>query len=354
MSQLKTNNQAIIGLYPEWYPQSAVLIAWPDQYTDFSSILASVETTYLEIVSTISLYQKVIIVVRDQHLKHHVQHLLSTQAINKQKIIYLEIPYDDIWVRDIAPVAIHHNQITHLLALKFNAWGNQYHCENDAKFAQRLIASKLLPAPFLNSTLVLEGGAFDSNGSGDILTTASCLYDPKRNTLKQTSLHQRVLNELSAERLVVLKSGRLIGDDTGGHIDTLARFCSAETIAYTSCNDPNDEHYLALKQMHFELKQLKTPENKPYNLFPLPIPSPVFNKKKLQLPANYANFLIINNAVLVPQYDDGQDATALATLAICFPDRNIIPINCLSLIQQYGSLHCMTMNYPITINPEPE
>ena len=350
-SVLINNGKPVIGLFPEWYPQSAVLIAWPDKSTAFSSILGTIEKTYLEIVRAISLYQTVIIAVRNQQLKIHIKRLFVSSDIDQQQIIFVEIPYDDIWVRDMAPVAIQHNQQTHLLILKFNAWGNQYPHHNDSKFAQRLVATHVLPSRVESSKLILEGGAFDSNGYGSVLTTASCLYDQKRNHNSKHVIHKRVLDNLKTKQLIVLNNGHLVGDDTGGHIDTLARFCSEDTIVYTSCNNPDESHYDTLLKMYNELKLLETVKKARYKLLPLPLPETILNDHNQPLPANYTNFLVINHAVLVPQYNDKQDKTAQLTLGKCFPDRNIIPIDCRGLIQQYGSLHCMTMNYPNTLKP---
>ena len=346
---MNDHHEPSIGLFPEWHPQLAVLIAWPDDQTDFSDLLDTIEQTYLQIVAAISRYQIVMIAVRDRLLKDHVNNLLSAEDINKQQIIYVEIPYDDIWVRDIAPLAVKRQQETWLLTFRFNAWGNQYPCQKDAEFARRFIATQVLSAPFLASDLVLEGGAFDSNGVGDVLTTAACLYDPARNRLEPAVIHQQLLNDLGPRRLMVLENGRLIGDDTGGHIDTLARFCSSNTIVYTHCEDRGDPHYHALEAMKSELERLRTSEHSLYQLVPLPLPSPIIDAQNQRLPANYANFLIINHAVLVPQYNVEEDAAAVSILKSCFPERMMIPINCLALIQQYGSLHCMTMNYPDTL-----
>lgn len=345
------NRQTVTGLFPEWYPQSAVLIAWPDRYTDFAAILDSIEKTYVDVVSAITRYQTVIIAVRDQQLKTHVIKHLATHHINPAQVIYVIIAYDDIWVRDMAPIAAQHNFSTQLLCFQFNAWGNQYLCQDDARFAQRFATSRVFQAPVKAYKLILEGGAFDSNEQGELLTTASCIYDQRRNQLDKSVIQQKITKALNANRLIVLEHGRLVGDDTGGHIDTLARFCSSDTIAYTSCDDSQNANYYLLKQMLDELKQLKTAQNKPYQLIALPLPSAIFNADQQQLPANYANFLIINNAVLVPQYRDPNDTTAINRLSKCFPHRDIIPIDSLHLISQFGSVHCMTMNYPQPLKP---
>jgi agmatine/peptidylarginine deiminase len=147
-------------------------------------------------------------------------------------------------------------------------------------------------------------------------------------------------------RILWLSSGQLTGDDTDGHIDTLARFCNEETIAYVACDDPDDPHYHSLQEMKHELSSLTTQEGTPYKLIPLPMPSPVFNDQGARLPATYANFLIINSAVLVPTYQSPYDEVALKRLHSAFPDRSIIGIDCCAAIEQFGSLHCLTMQLP--------
>ena len=151
---------------------------------------------------------------------------------------------------------------------------------------------------------------------------------------------------LGAKQVLWLKQENLAGDDTDAHIDTLARFCSTTTIAYTSCDNQKDPHFESLYRMKLQLEMFRTQDNEPYNLVPLPLPTPIFDQDDEPLPANYSNFLIINHAVLVPIYDDAMDKVALERLAKVFPDHKILPIPCRPLVHQYGSLHCMTMQFP--------
>ncbi|MCH9699236.1 MAG: agmatine deiminase family protein [Gammaproteobacteria bacterium] len=348
-NQQTTCQNANNGLIPEWQPQSAVLIAWPDRLTDFAATLNAVEQTYLAIVQAITLHQSLIIAVRNQQLKNHVRQLLSQESINRQQVVYCIIDYDDIWVRDIAPLGIRHNNSVYLLRFRFNAWGNQYQHSKDALFAQRLLESGIFHAPSKTSELTLEGGALDSNSLGDVLTTESCLFDQNRNQKPSHQLTSDLIKTIHATRLIVLRNGRLIGDDTGGHIDTLVRFCSDQNIVYTACDNPKDPNYNELLKLQDEISELNLKYNSQFNCCAVPIPDPIFNVHNQQLPASYINFLIINHAVLVPQYNDKKDELALQILQSCFPDRQILPIPCLSLIQQFGSLHCMTMNYPSAI-----
>jgi agmatine/peptidylarginine deiminase len=181
---------------------------------------------------------------------------------------------------------------------------------------------------------------------GTLITTRQCLLNPNRNAgLSQQDIEQRLDKYFGARRVLWLDQENLSGDDTDAHIDTLARFCTADTIAYTSSNNPTDKHFNSLKNMAAQLHELRTQSGKPYQLIPLPMPAPIYDEEGQRLPANYANFLVINGAVMVPAYDDPMDDIARQRLAGCFPDREIIATPCRPLVHQYGSLHCMTMQF---------
>ncbi len=193
------------------------------------------------------------------------------------------------------------------------------------------------------------------DGRGGLLTTTRCLLSPLRNPDLGCQALEALFAELfGIERTMWLENGHLAGDDTDSHIDTLARFCNPTTIAYVSCDDPHDQHFHELKEMQAELRCLRDADGRPYNLVPLPWPEPQHDSSGERLPATYANFLIINGAVLVPLYGAPRDEQALAVLADCFPDRQIIGIDCLPLIRQYGSLHCATMQIPADDKLRPE
>jgi agmatine deiminase len=194
---------------------------------------------------------------------------------------------------------------------------------------------------------MLEGGAIESDGAGTILTTTECLLNPNRNPhLQQREIEAQLGQLLGAQHFLWLEHGYLAGDDTDSHIDTLARLCPNDTIAYVFCDDPGDEHYAALQRMAEQLRTFRTADDRPYRLLPLPWPQACYGPSGERLPATYANFLIINGAVLVPTYDCAQDETALKVIAQAFPDRKIIGIDCSPLILQHGSLHCVTMQLP--------
>ncbi|OYV15199.1 MAG: Agmatine deiminase [Methylococcaceae bacterium NSP1-2] len=237
--------------------------------------------------------------------------------------------------------------VTHL-NFKFNGWGEKYNYADDNALNHKLANTKLFKGKsHPDIDFILEGGSIESDGAGTLLTTRQCLLNPNRNKgLSQQEIEQVLAQHLGAKRILWLDQPNLPGDDTDAHIDTLARFCSPTTIAYTSCDDYNDLNYDSLKQMELQLQALRTPEGEAYTLVPLPLPDPIFDEDEQQLPANYANFLIINHAVLVPVYGDANDAVALERIGKVFPTYHIIAIPCRPLVHQYGSLHCMTMQFP--------
>jgi len=195
--------------------------------------------------------------------------------------------------------------------------------------------------------MVLEGGSIDVNGEGEMLTTRRCLLSKERNIdLNQEQIEKKLSELFNLNAICWLQHGYLEGDDTDAHIDTLARFCNENTIVYTACEDKQDTHYRELNLMAGELETWARQSPKSFNLLPLPVPNAIYNSEGKRLPANYANFFIINHAVLIPLYNDPADLKALATLKSCFPNKEIIGIDCLPLIQQFGSLHCVTMQFP--------
>jgi agmatine/peptidylarginine deiminase len=339
----------------EWEPQSAILIAWPHKSGDFRERLADVENTYRIIAETVSRHETLAVVCRDGAHQDHIRRLIS--AADQAAIIFVRTPVDDIWVRDTAPLSIETEDGYELINFQFNGWGNKYPHRNDNALNECLHEQGLFgKTPLQNFTMVLEGGSIESDGQGTLMTTRQCLLNPNRNPeLSADEIAGRLEQALGVERILWVSQEHLEGDDTDAHIDTLARFCSPASIAYCSCDDEDDRHYAALKNMEAQLRNFKTSGGEAYELTPLPLPAPIFDAEGQRLPANYANFLIVNGAVLVPTYNDPMDAIATSRLAACFPDREIIAIPCRPLVQQYGSLHCMTMQFPkaVTVTQPP-
>ncbi|WP_031435542.1 agmatine deiminase family protein [Methylomarinum vadi] len=331
----------------EWEAQSAVVIAWPHPSGDFTNLTA-VEDSYRFIAATIARFQPLLIVCKnDEH-----QQRIEAQLDSSDKIRFIQADYNDIWLRDTVFLTVENNGQAELLNFRFNGWGNKYEHGADNALNKTLLRHAVFAGlPYRDIDFVLEGGSLESDGRGTLLTTANCLLNPNRNPeFNQHAITRQLEKQLGAERILWVEQSNLAGDDTDAHIDTLARFCSADTIAYTACSDRKDPHYDELKQMEAQLKTFRTTSGQAYKLVPLPLPQAIFDPSSQRLPGNYVNFLIINDAVMVPVYDDPMDQVALDRLSECFPDREIIATPCRPIIHQYGSLHCMTMQFPATVD----
>ncbi|MBI3561378.1 MAG: agmatine deiminase family protein [Gammaproteobacteria bacterium] len=329
----------------EWSRQAAVILTWPHSRSDWAERLALVEPVFIAIVKAIADYESVIVNCLNEAHRQQVHHLLQINQVNLAAVQLWVIETNDTWVRDYGPLSLRDQHGDYLLDFRFNGWGGKYPSTLDDTVSQRLHAQGGLGnLPLHTSAVILEGGAIDTDGQGSVLTTERCLLSPRRNpSMTKTDYQQLFKTRLGIERVFWLSHGELQGDDTDGHIDMLARFCDATTLAYVQCSDQQDDHYPSLTKMRQELEQLRTPTATPYTLIPLPLPRAKYSHAGRRLPASYANFLIINGALLVPTYNDPADAIALENLQSCFPARNIIGIDCLPIIEQNGSLHCLTM-----------
>ena len=333
----------MIRLPAEWEEQEFVQIVFPHKDTDWSGYLDEAIDNFVQITLNISKYQKCLVVSKNLT---HIKSLLSKNK-NKKNITFVRIESDDTWSRDFGGITIKNGNTSTILDFKFNAWGKKFPFKLDNQITTKLKLKGLFKGYTHKSiSFVLEGGAIESDGEGVIMTTSACLLNKNRNKfLTKSSIEKQLILELGAKKILWLNSGALIGDDTDSHIDTLARFVSDDTIVYQSCDDKNDEHYIELKKMEEELKTFTNLKGIAYKLIPLPwIEAKYFEDERL--PATYANFLIINNAVLVPTYNDKNDNNALNIFKKLFPKREIIGIDCSTLIKQHGSLHCVTMQYP--------
>ena len=267
----------------------------------------------------------------------------------KLLIVGAEIPTNDTWARDHGFISLVDDQgHRRLLDFCFNGWGEKFPADLDNAINRQLYDQGRLQGEYTDCLdFVLEGGSIESDGKGTVFTTSGCLLAPHRNQpMTKAEIEERLKRDLHVQRLLWIDHGELIGDDTDGHIDTLVRICPDDTLLYIGCDDPREAHYEALRQMEEQLKTFRTLEGQPYRLLKLPLPRAIIFEGE-RLPATYANFLVINGAVLCPTYNQPDlDAIALEQIGKAFPDREIIGIDCLSIIKQHGSLHCCTMQYP--------
>ena len=335
-------------LPPEWAPQSGVMLTWPHGRSDWAPILEQVEPVFAEIVRAVTRFEKALIVCYDESHRTHVAGRLRAAGVPAGRLVLATAPSNDTWARDHGPITVQCQGEYTLLDFGFNGWGGKYAHDLDDAITRTIYAQGVFGQhPLQTVDLILEGGSIEVDGQGTLLTTERCLLAPRRNPgLARERLEKRLAELLGVKRFLWLKHGHLAGDDTDSHIDTLARLCDPATIAYVACDDPQDEHYAELKAMEAELRAFHAADGRSYWRVPLPWPRAKYDDAGNRLPATYANFLIINGAVLVPTYRDPADAVALERLKTCFPDREVVGIDSLPLIAQHGSLHCVTMQLP--------
>lgn len=329
----------------EWEPQSAVLIAWPHFDTDWGPRLVDVEETYIALVAAITAHEPAVICVADDDLQTYAQARLSSARVDMARVRFVVVEYDDTWLRDSGPITLRGLTGQRLLDFRFTGWGGKFEASRDDRLVEELVAQGLFPqAERVEIDFALEGGGIETDGAGTLLTTWRCLHE-RHPDANRAELTAKLAGWLRQDRVLWLDHGYLEGDDTDAHIDTLARFAAEDAIVYQGCDDVSDTHYPELQAMAAELAAMRTRAGKPYRLFALPWPRPIFDEGR-RLAASYANFLIVDGAVLMPAYGDPADARAQEVMAEAFPGREIVPVPCRPLIWQNGSLHCITMQLP--------
>lgn len=332
-----------LRLPAEWETQSFVQFTFPHPESDWAYLYHEVVTCFVKIIELVAHYEPVLVVC---HNKKEVS--LHFKKKTRHPIHFFQLTTDDTWARDHGAITVIRDGRPVLLDFIFNGWGNKFSAERDNLITRKLHASGVLGQQELVSfPFVMEGGALESDGRGTLLTTSECMLSPERNpAFNRADIEAYLKANLGLHRVLWLDYGYLAGDDTDSHIDTLARFCDEHTIAYVKCNDPSDEHFDALQKMESQLQSFRQMNGEPYKFVPLPWPDACFDETGQRLPATYANFLIVNDAVLVPTYGVPQDHAAIECLKNCFPQHEVVGIDCRILIEQHGSLHCITMQYP--------
>ncbi len=322
----------------EWEKQQCVLMSFPHGDTDWADDLKASLTPFIRIAQAIAYGEAVYIVCKDKEK-------ISSMFCSTRNMTFIELPTNDTWIRDYGYIPIVENGAKKLLDFTFDGWGNKFEASLDNAVNSTLHKKGYMgTTPLEKIDFVLEGGSIESDGEGTILTTTECLCNANRNAgLSKEEVETKLKNYLGAKRVLWLNHGYLAGDDTDSHVDTLVRFINSNTITYVTCEDKEDEHFEALQKMEKELKTFKTMKGEPYTLVPLPMCEAKYNKEGERLPATYANFLITNDALVYPTYHDIHDAKVAEIFKSLFPDKEIIPVNCLKLIEQGGSLHCSTM-----------
>ena len=332
----------------EWEHQAALLIAWPHEATDWRDSLAAIEPVYIELVRATAAVQAAWILCQDAVHAERIIENLKQSGVDMHNVLPIIAAYNDTWVRDYGPICVLENGAAQLLDFRFDGWGGKFAADLDDHVNALLSGSgQLGQTPLTAMPQVLEGGSLETDGAGTLLTTSCCLLGASRNPgMDRLDWDHLFYTELGCDRVHWLEHGYLAGDDTDGHIDTLARFCDEETIVYVSCDNPENPNHASLNAMADELAAIRQRNGQPYRLVKLPSPQPLYDDGGHPLPASYANFVIINERILVPLYDDPADDQAVTVLTGLFPDREIIGIQAGPMVKQGGVLHCASMQIP--------
>lgn len=328
------------------------MLVWPHVEENWECGLAAVEAVYRDLIAAVSPRQRVLLLAQDARLADHIREFLAAEGIGPAEL--LVIPNDDIWVRDYGPMQLLTPRGLVWLDWEFNGWGGKFSCTRDNEVTQALLRQyRPAASACLKTNLVAEGGNFDSDGAGSALVNLDCLHSTSRNAPALGKLLAAQLRQCGVERIIGITDTQLEGDDTDGHIDTLARFCSPSVIAFATCARSDRQQWRRLAPMREQLRRQRTRADAPYELVPLPLPAPLFNQAGDRLAASYLNFVIVNDAVLMPGFADPNDELARQTLADGFPERTVITVPANPLALQSGSLHCASLNLfdPATGDP---
>lgn len=334
-------------LPPEWAEQSAIQLTWPHAATDWREYLDDICEVYVQMADAITRHERLLVVTPESEnvMAQMEKTLTECQLAN---ITLHRCPTNDTWARDHGFITLTDGKTRRLLDFRFNGWGGKFRADLDNAINRSLYINKVVDGEYIDrNDFVLEGGSIESDGHGTVLTTSQCLLAPNRNQpLTRQEIEQRLKDCLGAERILWLDYGHLDGDDTDGHIDTLVRTAPDYTLLYVRCTDRQDSHYADLHLMEEQLYTLRTADGRPYRLLPLPMPRPIHDGDD-RLPATYANFVIINGAVIYPTYGQpDNDAEAARVIGEAFPGRELIGIDSRTVVRQHGSLHCCTMQIP--------
>ena len=367
----------------EWEHQREIQLTWPHKDTDWAPILDEITAVYVRMAKEIAKRELVLVVAPDIAL---VRQQLRASLSNEElaRVFFFECFTNDTWARDHGFLTLvrGESQIRHcqrvsrrrrktlvggkdneakelsnfqlstftfqnlLLDFCFNGWGEKFPAHLDNDINRQLWEKGVLKGNYRNHLdFVLEGGSIESDGNGTVFTTSQCLLAPHRNQpLSREEIECRLKEYLHADRIVWLDHGNLEGDDTDGHIDTIVRVAPHDTLLYMGCDDESDEQYGDFLALESQLKGLLTKDGHPYRLLRLPMPDAIYDEDGERLPATYANFLILNGAVLVPTYGQlKKDNEALRIIGEAFPDRELVGIDSCTIIKQHGSIHCCTM-----------
>ena len=349
MESKRYDNGRIL-LPAEWETQSGIQLTWPHAATDWAYMLDEVETCFVAIAREIAARELLLIVTPE---RERVEARIADE-VNMEHVRWVDCATNDTWARDHGGITVWRDGEPYIYDFAFNGWGLKFAACYDNLITSHCYKAGVFNAGYVNKlNFIIEGGSFESDGRGTLLVTSECLLSPNRNgEWSRDKIESYLRTTFGLQRVLWLDYGYLAGDDTDSHIDTLARFCSTDTIAYVKCENKEDEHYEALLAMEEQLKTFRTLAGEPYRLLALPMAGKIEEDGE-RLPATYANFLIMNDVILYPTYNQQEnDKKAGEVLQQAFPSHQIIGIDCRALIKQHGSLHCVTMQYPLGVIKE--
>ncbi len=334
----------------EWMPQSGTWVSWPrPEGISFPGTYHRVVPTILTIIRLIARRQLVHVTVPNANCERLVRSALRAALCPTLRVRIHHIPTNECWTRDHGPAfLVRTRRGRRELAVvdwKYNAWGGKYP-PWDLDDAVPTAVARTLGLPVFQADIVMEGGAVDFNGAGTVLTTSSCLLNPNRNGRVSKKTIETYLRDYYGQQHVVWLGDGIAGDDTDGHVDDLARFIDERTIVIGIEEDPQDDNYEVLRDNRRRLELARDQAGRPFDILELPMPRPVVRDGQ-RLPATYVNFLFVNGGLLVPVFGDRRrDGLALATLRKALRGRDVVGVNCRSLVWGLGTIHCLTQQQP--------
>jgi agmatine deiminase len=336
----------------EWEPHEATWLAWPHNRADWPGKFAAIPWVYAEIIRHLHRSEEVRILVNGAAAERQARQLLEQLPLDWDRITFWRIPTNRVWTRDSGPLFVTSPQGALAgTCWLFNAWAKYPDWQRDVEVARRICRRLRLPHRQVTVRdrydVVLEGGAIDVNGAGLLLATEECLLSEvqQRNPGFTRSEYEEVFAEYLGIRKVLWLGRGIVGDDTHGHVDDLARFVGPGTVVAVVEDNPADENYRPLQENLERLRGMTDLEGRALEVVPLPMPEPVVFSGQ-RLPASYANFYIANERVLVPTFNDPADRRALGILAELLPDRVVVGIHAVDLVWGFGTLHCLTQQQP--------
>jgi agmatine deiminase len=335
----------------EWEKQQGILLCFPHNGNDWPGKYEAIQWAFVEFIKKVATFEQVFLVIADEKLKTKVSEMLETATVQMSNISFIIHKTNRSWMRDSGPIIVYNGTKREALNFNFNGWAKYKNINLDKHVPSKVGEFLNIPVTqvvFKGKPVIVEGGAIDSNGKGTLLTSEECLMHPDiqvRNPGFTKADYETVFKEYLGITNVIWLGDGIEGDDTHGHIDDLCRFVNEDTIITIVEKDQKDNNYKPLQDNLKRLQNAKLENGVSPKIVELPMPKRI-DFDGLRLPASYANFLILNNSVLVPTFNDSNDRIALNIIADCFPDREIIGINAIDLIWGFGTLHCLSQQIP--------